>query len=74
MTSDAKTGSSAVEGVLLQKSPSQYESSKKVLPDVKSQEDAESQSPQDHNGRQCYFRYHFYLVFSLSDRGSVMQI
>jgi hypothetical protein len=27
-----------------------------MLPDVKSQENAESQPAQDHNGRQCYFR------------------
>ena len=60
MNDDAKTGSPAVEGVLLQKSPSQCEGSKKVLPDVKSPEIVETQPPQDYNGKQYYFRSHFY--------------
>jgi hypothetical protein len=51
MTGDAKTGSPAVEGVLLQKLPRQCEGSKKLLPDVKLQENAETQPPQDHDGR-----------------------
>lgn len=64
MNGDPKTGSPAVEGVLLQKLPSQCEGSKQVLPDVKSQENAETQPPQDQNGTQSYFRSHFYSLLS----------
>jgi hypothetical protein len=61
MNGDAKTGSPVVEGEFLHKSPSQHEGSKEVLPDVKSQENAEAQPPQDRNGTpQSYFRSHFY--------------
>ena len=57
MTSDAKTGSSAVEGVILQMLPSQYECLQKVLPDIKSEENAETPPPQDHDSKQCYLVY-----------------
>lgn len=55
MTNDVKSRSTAVEGVLLRSYPVYMKFLKlNALLDLKSQSDAEAQSPLDYNGRQCF--------------------
>ena len=64
MTHDVKSRSTAVEGVMY---PVYMMFSKQnTLLDLKSQANAETQSPLDHSGRQC-FRYLFYFRLFFPD-------